>query len=116
MSLPSIRLSIDCGSCGESLDHDGDEYACHDCGLCWATSDAFDDMPAEYTDEDAKPCGAPSRDTETKQVKPFETVNGVVKSWREWRHIYAPCHLPADHKSGHDFPLTTTFTDLKEHP
>lgn len=116
MSLPTIHVSIDCGSCGDSLEHDGDQYVCHPCGLCWATDDVFDDAPATYLDEDAQPCGAPSGDSETMQVRPFETVNGVVKSWREWRHIYAPCILPTGHASGHEFPLTTTFKDLKEKP
>jgi hypothetical protein len=116
VSLPTIRVSIDCGSCGDTLEHDGDQYVCHDCGLRWGTNDVFAEAPAEYLDEDANPCGAPSRDTETKQVRPFKTVNGVVEVWREWRHVYAPCILPAGHTSGHDFPLATTFTDFKEKP
>lgn len=75
-----------------------------------------DEAPAEYLDEDAQPCGHPSKDTETRQVRPFKTVNGVVEVWRDWRHIYAPCILPAGHASSHDFPLTTTFTDHTEKP
>ena len=116
MSLPTVRVSIDCGACGDSLEHDGDQYVCNDCGLCWASNDVFDDAPAQYLDEDAEPCAAPSNDTETVQVKPFSTVNGVVEIWRTWRHIYAPCILPAGHKSGHEFPPSTTYTDHKEKP
>ncbi|QDG87135.1 hypothetical protein [Pseudarthrobacter sp. NIBRBAC000502770] len=116
MSLPTIRVSIDCGSCGDSLEHDCDQYVCRDCGLCWATNDVFDDSPATYLDEEAQPCSAPSKDTETVQVKPFRTVNGVVEVWRTWRHVYAPCALPAGHMSDHEFPLSTTYTDHEEKP
>ena len=116
MSLPSLFVSISCGACYSRAEHDGDQYVCFDCGLCWQHGDPFDDSPAEFLDENAAPCGKPSGDTKLVKVQPFCTVNGVVQEWREWTHVYAACNLPAGHKSDHDHPLTTTYKDLKEEP
>ncbi|WP_427017827.1 hypothetical protein ACQCSX_04230 [Pseudarthrobacter sp. P1] len=113
MSLPTIRVSIDCGACYAPVEHDGDQYVCFDCGLCWATDDVFDDSPAAFLDEDATPCGEPSGDRKHVDVQPFRTINGVVKEWREWTHVYTACNLPAGHTSTHEFPLTTTHRDLE---
>jgi len=116
MSLPTLSVSINCGSCYGLVECDGDGYTCQDCGLHWGSNDPFDDTPAEFLDEDATPCEQPSGDREHVDVRPFETVNGVVKSWRRWGHVYAACVLPKDHASDHGFPMTTTYTDHTEKP
>lgn len=115
-SLPALSVSINCGSCYGNVECDGDGYTCHDCGLIWGTNDPFDETPAEFLDEDATPCGHPSGDREHVDVRPFETVNGVVKSWRRWVHVYAACVLPDGHASDHEFPMTTTYTEHTEKP
>jgi len=116
MSLPTLSVSINCGSCYGEVEGDPDGFTCHDCGLWWSTTDPFDETPAEFLDEDATVCGAPSKDTERIDVRPFETVNGVVKSWRRWVHVYTACVLPSGHSSDHEFPMTTTYTEHTEKP
>lgn len=116
MSLQSICVSISCGACGSELEHDGDLHVCFACGLCWDNNDPFDDSPARFLDEEATPCGEPSGDKLRVDVRPLRTEFGVVKEWREWTHVYAACNLPSGHKSMHDYPLATTYRDLKETP
>lgn len=115
MSLPTLNVSIDCGSCGESVEHDGDSYRCFDCGLVWS-ADPFDGSPAEYADDEQSPCGHPSNDKPYVRVDPFRTVNGVVEVWRTWTTVDGPCHLPKDHGGGHDHPMSSTYTEHTEKP
>lgn len=107
MSLPSLSVSISCGSCYSEVEHNGDNYECSDCGLRWG-NDPFDDDPAEFLDEDTAPCGHPSTYSGRVSIEPFRTEFGVVKEWQEWTHTYSGCNLPTGHKSDHDYPLTTT--------
>lgn len=116
MSLPSLSVSIDCGSCFASVEHDGDSYRCFDCGLIWSTNDPFDESPAEYADEEQEACGNESKDKPVVSVRPFRTIDGAVESWRTWTAVDGPCHLPTGHKGGHDWPLVITYTEHTEEP
>ncbi|MFI8412837.1 hypothetical protein ACIGB6_10205 [Paeniglutamicibacter gangotriensis] len=116
MSLPTIHVFMNCGSCGDGVEHDGDAYRCFDCGLIWATSDPFDESPAEYADEELAPCNHSSGDKPHVSVRPFRTVNGKAESWRTWTTVDAACHLPTGHKGDHDHPYSTTFTEHTEDP
>lgn len=110
MSLPAASISIACGSCGDELEFDGDSHVCDECGLDFG--DPFDDEPATFLDEEAHPCGHPAPYPEPRvERKPFHTVDGVVKTWRTWTHVYEPCVLPAGHKTRlHHYSLSTTYT------
>ena len=117
MSLPSLSVSIHCGSCFSRIEHDGDQYVCFDCGLCWPSNDPFGDDPAEFMDEEASSCGHPANDAHPHvSTKPFRTFNGVAESWRTYTTTYDACHLPEGHKGDHDHPLQTTYVEQTEKP
>lgn len=116
MSLPTIRTSINCGSCGEQIHHDGEVYRCDECRLIWETGDPFEDTPAEFLHESDKPCGHHDGYQPPVDVRPFHTRNSVVLLWRAWTTVIGPCHLPAGHASLHDYPSTRTYTEHTEKP
>lgn len=109
-ALPPLSVSIDCGSCGAAVEHDGDQYVCFDCGLVYDT-DPFSGDQAWFLDEELPPCGDARTEKPWTKRKPFRTVNGVVKVWRNWTFRYQPCPLPAGHKSSHDHNIEASYTE-----
>jgi hypothetical protein len=56
MNLPPAELQYPtCGACKAETSHDGDSFACYDCGLAFSEGD----LTAQYINPDAKMCGSP---------------------------------------------------------
>lgn len=112
--LPTASITISCGVCGASLDHDGDVLVCWDCGLDYSAEDP-EGAPATYRDEDATPCGRPHPHPTVHDSKPYRTMTHqgktTVLAWRDWTHTRAPCTLPSTHTGLHHNPVTSTYTE-----
>jgi hypothetical protein len=111
-ALPIARVSITCGACGSELEHDGDNHQCYECKLQYP-SNPFEETPAEFFDEEDEPCGHEPRERESSFTRPFQTVNGVVTQYGDYRTVHGDCTLPKGHPSQFHYHSETTTRELR---
>lgn len=117
MTLPTLQITYSCGSCGNELEHDGENLYCHPCRLEY-TGDPADQPEADFIEE-VNPCGHPGHLPVTRR-HPFQTINGTIEQWKTTTTTHEACSLPSDHDGFHyHYPrMVHTFDDGRQpvHP
>jgi hypothetical protein len=96
VEMPRMETSVSCSHCGSDLNWE-DGWCCTSCGLVWPDENPFnEDAVPGFMDDENLPCGA-EHDPPVEE-KVFRTGPTTI--------TFAPCTLPAEHRSEHFWPTT----------